>query len=136
MRNTELISHHQPEEFGKGKKETPHVQPPLRILLVASILAEQCVCHQEGLCVRVIGQRQPRNFSFHHKIRDCESRGRAVLLGSLTLPVSAQAPFAIKSLVLSASVSPQTIHFRVLDKNPLLGPGRGPPSCNRRVRSD
>ena len=30
--NTELISHHQPEEFGKGQKETPHVQPPPRIL--------------------------------------------------------------------------------------------------------
>ena len=23
-----------------------------------------------------------------------------------------------------------TIHFQVLDKSPLLGPGRGPPSCN------
>ena len=25
VNNTELISHHQPEEFGKGQKETPHV---------------------------------------------------------------------------------------------------------------
>jgi len=25
VRNTELISHHQLEEFGKGQKETPHV---------------------------------------------------------------------------------------------------------------
>ena len=64
------------------------------------------------------------------------SRGRAVLLGSLSLLVSAQAPFAIKSLVLSDSVSPQTIHFQVLDNNPFSGPGRGPPSCNRWVRSD
>ena len=39
-------------------------------------------------------------------------------------------PFPIKSLALSAHVSPQTIHFRVLDKNPLSGLGRGPPSCN------
>ena len=38
-------------------------------------------------------------------------------------------PFPIKSLTLSAHVSPQTIHFRVLDKSPVLGPGRGPPSC-------
>ena len=29
----ELISHHQPEEFRKGQKVTPHVQPPPRILL-------------------------------------------------------------------------------------------------------
>ena len=36
-------------------------------------------------------------------------------------------PFPIKSLALSAHVSPWTIHFRVLDKSPLLGPGRGSP---------
>ena len=39
-------------------------------------------------------------------------------------------PFPIKSLALSAHVSPRTIHFRVLDKSPGSGPGRGPPSCN------
>ena len=39
-------------------------------------------------------------------------------------------PFPIKSPALSAHVSPRTIHFRVLDKNPVLDPGRGPPSCN------
>ena len=42
-------------------------------------------------------------------------------------------PFPIKSLALSAHVSPQTIHFRVLDKSPVLGPGRGPPSCNNSI---
>ena len=40
-------------------------------------------------------------------------------------------PFPIRSLALSAYVSPWTIHFRVLDKSPVLGPGRGPLSCNR-----
>ena len=39
-------------------------------------------------------------------------------------------PFPIKSLALSAHVSPRTIHFRVLDKSPASGSGRGPPSCN------
>ena len=39
-------------------------------------------------------------------------------------------PFPVKSLALSARVSPWTIHFRVLDKSPLSGPGSGPPSCN------
>ena len=39
-------------------------------------------------------------------------------------------PFLIKSLALSAHVSPQTIHFRVLGKRPVSGPGRGPPSYN------
>ena len=41
-------------------------------------------------------------------------------------------PFPIKSLALSADVSPRTIHVWVLDKSPVLGPGRDPPSCNRR----
>ena len=44
-------------------------------------------------------------------------------------------PFPRKSLALSAHVSPQTIHFRVLDKIPVLGPGRGPPSCNGSKRA-
>ena len=39
-------------------------------------------------------------------------------------------PFPKKSLALSAHVSPQTIHFWVLDKSPVSGPGRGSPSCN------
>ena len=44
-------------------------------------------------------------------------------------------PFPIKSLALSTPVSPRTIHFQVLDKSPVLGPGRGPPSCNRIIHS-
>ena len=39
-------------------------------------------------------------------------------------------PFPKKFFALSAHVSPWTIHFHVLDKIPLSGPGRGPPSCN------
>ena len=34
---------------------------------------------------------------------------------------------------LSAHVSPRTIHFQVLDKSPVWGPGRGPPSCNTTI---
>ena len=44
-------------------------------------------------------------------------------------------PFPIKSLALSADVSPRTIHFRVLDKSPVSGPGRGPPSCNKIIKN-
>ena len=44
-------------------------------------------------------------------------------------------PFPIESLTLSAHVSPQTIHFQVLDKSPVSGPGRGPPSCNTIISS-
>ena len=30
-------------------------------------------------------------------------------------------------------MSPRTIHFRVWDKSPVSGPGRGPPSCNTTI---
>ena len=39
-------------------------------------------------------------------------------------------PFPITFLASSACMSPRTIHLRVLDKRPLSGPGRGPPSGN------
>ena len=39
-------------------------------------------------------------------------------------------PLPIKSLALPAHVSPGTIHFWVLDKSPVSGPERGPPSYN------
>ena len=39
-------------------------------------------------------------------------------------------PFMIKSLALSAHMSPWTIHFWMLDKSPVSGPRRGPSSCN------
>ena len=42
-------------------------------------------------------------------------------------------PLTIKSLALPADVSPWTIYFRVSDKSPVSGPGRGPLSCNRTI---
>ena len=39
-------------------------------------------------------------------------------------------PYPIKSLALSAHVSPQTNHFWVVDKSPVSRPVRDPPSCN------
>ena len=44
-----------------------------------------------------------------------------------------ECPVPIKSLALSVHVSPWTIHFRVLDKSPVSGPGSGPPFCNSSV---
>ena len=62
----------------------------------------------------------------------------AELFSCIPLPYCSppRCPFPIKSLVLSAHVSPQKIHFRVLDKSPVSGPGRGPPSCNTSVYLD
>jgi len=96
------------------------------------------MCHQEGPWVRpnmgtgkMSGLRQSGSEPHHHKTWGSEPRGRAVLLGSLPCCSLTRCPFPIKSLSSSAHVSPWTIHFQVLDKSPLLGSGRGPPSCNK-----
>ena len=56
----------------------------------------------------------------------------AELFSGVNLPYCfpPRCPFPIKSLALSAHLSPGTIHFQVLDKSPVSGPERGPPSCN------
>ena len=59
----ELRSHHQREEFGKRQKETPCVRLPPRIVVAAIHLAEHWECNQEGLWIRMLGQRQPGNES-------------------------------------------------------------------------
>ena len=65
------------------------------------------------------GQRPPGNYA--------AEQFSCIPLPYCSLP---GCPFPIKSLALSAHVSPRTIHFRVLDKSSVSGPGRGPPSCN------
>ena len=59
-----------------------------------SWLSNACATRKER--VRMIGQRQPGNEPHHHKTRGCEPRGRAALLGSLTLLLSARAPLPSK----------------------------------------
>ena len=62
IRNRELASYHQLEEFGKGQNEredsSPFVLPTSQNpFWLESPLVECCTHHQEGLCVRMIGQR-------------------------------------------------------------------------------
>ena len=126
VRSMELISHHQPEEFGQGQKETA--------ILLASILAEPCVRHQEGPWVRAIGKRKPGNQSHLHKTQDDEPQGRAVLLGSLTWLFSARAPFPSKeSCFVRMCVSTDNA-IQSVTQSPFSGLGRGPPSCKRPFR--
>ena len=63
----------------------------LEAFWLTSTLAEQRVHHQEGSWVRMTSQGQPGNQFHQRKTLDCESQGRAVLLGSLTILVSAWA---------------------------------------------
>ena len=63
--------------------------------------------------------------------QDCESSGR-LLLGALPLLLSASVPLPnkISCFISTQQMSPQTIHFGVLEKILLLGLIRGPPSSN------
>ena len=131
----ELISHHQAEGFGKGLKETPHVHPLPRIPL-ASI-------HLGWAMREPPGKTELEWLAKDHletnpiTIKPDIANHAAEQFSWVPLPYCSPSgcPFPIKSLALSAHVSPQTIHFRVLDKSPVSGPGRGPPSCNTQTPS-
>ena len=125
IRNAELTSYHQTEEFRKIKRRSQSMHPTNlpESFLLESILAERCRCHQEGPWVRVTGQIHLVNYLTYHKTWEMAEQFW-VLLPCRSPPGR---PLPIKSLALAARVSPRTIHFWVLDKSPLLGPGWGPP---------
>ena len=140
MRNMELISHHQPEEFRKGRKETPRVRPLPRIPLASIHL---------GWAMRVPpGKTELEWLARGHletnpiTIKPKTASHGAEQFSWVPLPSCSPpgCPFPIKSLALSAHVSPRTIHFRMLDKSTVSGPGRGPPflqhvyQCRRHKR--
>ena len=132
----ELISHHQMEEFRKGQKETPHVQPPPRILLSGihpcSWLNKACTTRKDSESEWLAKDNLETN---PITIKPKTVSHMAELFSWVPLPYCSPpgCPFPIKSLALSTYVSPRTIHFRVLDKSPVSGPGRGLPSCNSSI---
>ena len=113
-------------------KEMPRVRPLPRILLAGIHLGWTGRAPPGRTLSQNNWLRTTRKYSHHHETRDCEPRGRAALLGSLPLLLSAWAPLPNKvSDFVSTCVSPRTIHFRALEKSLLLGPRRGPTSCNK-----
>ena len=98
-----------------------------------SILDEQCMRHQEGLWVRMIGQRQPETKPITIKPETASHAAEQFSWVPLPCCPPPWCPFPIKSLALSAHGSPWTTHFWVLDKSPVSGPGRGPSSYNNTV---
>ena len=130
--NTELISHHQPEEFMKSQKEASHVCTPLRILLSGIHLGWT----RRAPPGRTLSQNDwlkttQKLISSALNPGLCEPRGRAILLVSLILLLSTQVPFPNKISCFITHVSPRTIHFWVLDRSPVSFPGSSPPSCNK-----
>ena len=122
VRNMELMRHHPPEEFRKGHKETPHSDHLPESFSLASTRKDS---GSEWLA-----KDNPETNPV--TIRPKTESHMAELFSWVPLPYCSPlgCPFWIKCLALSAHVSPRTIHFWVLDKSPVLGPGRGPPSCN------
>ena len=131
----ELISHHQPEEFRKGLKETLRVRPLLESLSLASILAERWCATRKDSELEWLAKDHPETNPI--TIKPETASHAADQFSWVPLPYCSPPGhhFPIKSLALSALVSPQTVHFQVLDKSPVSGPGRGPPSCNRQTNS-
>ena len=95
-------------------------------LSLASILAERFVCHQERLWIRRLAKDYLETNPITIKPKTASHEAEQFSWVPLPSCSPPGRPFPIKSLALSAHVSPWTIHFRVLDKSPVLGPGRGP----------
>ena len=116
------------ESSGGAKKRREESICPTNLpesFWLKSILAERCMHHQEGPWVRMFGQRQPGNQPHYHKSWDCEPRGGAVLLGSLSLLLSTKAPlskkvFCFVSLCISLDHS-----FLSVRQELTLGPCKG-----------
>ena len=109
-----------------GKEHRTHKPPPARRIQERSKGDTTCPAtsqnpscwHPSWLSNVCATRRDPEserlardNLETHSISIKPEPRGRAVLLGSLTLLFSARHPFPIKSLAWSVRVSPWTIHF-------------------------
>ena len=118
------------EEFGKVQKETPHGQPPPRILSGIHLGWTRRAPPGRTLESEWLAKDNPEANPI--TIKPETASHMTELFSWIPLPYCSppRCPFPIKSLAWSVHVSPWRIHFWVLDKSPVSGPGRGPPSCN------
>ena len=100
---------------------------------LASILAEQCGCHRKDSESEWLAKDNLETNPITIKPETASHLTEQFSWVPLPYCFPPRCLFPIKSLALSTHVSPWTIHFRVLDKSPVLGPGRDPPSCNRTI---
>ena len=93
------------------------------------------MCHQKDFELEGLAKGHPETIPI--TIKPETASHMAELFSWVPLPHCSPpgGTFPIKSLALSAHVSPQTIHFRLLDKSTVSVPGRGPPSCNTAAAS-
>ena len=135
LRNTEIISYHQLEEFRKCQNErgdsSPYVLPisQSRYHWKPSWLRDAWATRKDPESEWLARD----NLETNPITIQCETVSLvAEQLSWVPLLCCSppRPPFPIKSPALSALVSLQTIHFQVLHNSPLSGPGKGLPSCN------
>ena len=125
----EIRSHHKPKNSGKvERRHQLFVQFPAS-LSHPSWLSDACATRKDSELEWLAKDHLEANSII---IKPETLSHTAELFSWVLLPYCSlpRFPFPIKSLALSADVSSWTIHFRVLDKRPVSGPGRGLPSCN------
>ena len=123
----ELISHHQPEKFGKGQKETPRVRTPPRIPL-GSIHLGWAMCAPPGKTeLEWLAKDHPETNPITIKPDTVSHTAKQFSWVPLSYCSPLGCPFPIKSLALSAHVSPWTIHFQSVRQEPSFGPWKGSP---------
>ena len=132
VRNVELISYHQLEEFGKSQKERGDSSS-------CTLPTSQNPGWNPSWLMRITPGRTLRQNDWPEttqkltpspKTRDRKAHGRAVLLSSLILLLFTRAPLPSKiSYFVSPCVSMDN-SFQSVRQELTLGPGRGPPSCN------
>ena len=113
---TIITSYHQPKEFRKCQKERgdacPYILPTSQNpCWNPSWLRDACATRKDS---KSDWPETTWKITHDYKTWDCKPCNRAVL-SSLTCCSALGCPFPIKSVVLSARVSPQTIHFQMLD---------------------
>ena len=130
----ELISHHQPEEFGKGQKETPRVHQLPRIPLDSIHLGWVMRVTRKDSELEWLAKDNPVTNPI--TIKPENASHVAEQFSWVPLPTALhQVPFPNKiSCFVSTCVSLDN-SFLSVTQEPSLGPGRGPPSCNRTIIS-
>ena len=123
-----LISHHQPEVWERSNGDHMSNQLP-ESSLHPSWLNRACTTRKDSESER-LAKDNPETNPITIKPETASHMAEQFSWVPLPYCYLPRHHFPIKSLALSAHVSPRTIHFWVLDKSPVSGPGRGPHSCS------
>ena len=117
---------------GAGRREEMRNLP--ESLVLESILAERCTCHQEDPWARPsmgrerwLARDNPEINPIPIKLKIVSHVAEKPSWIPFLCCSPPRSPFPIKSFALSECVSPRTVRFQVLDKSPIHRPWKGSP---------